>query len=315
MNDATPTELTLYANARRALAEVRRVDEVKRIRDKALALQEYGRRAKDKKLVMDAKELQLYAELRAGELLVERKAAGLEARGTRSQVSAFSGGSGSEPPGAPTLEDLGIDKKLSVRARRFAGMDRDKFEEFVEYQAAKAAATAGDKLTAHRTDFSGNNEWYTPSPYIERARRALGGIDLDPASCELAQKTVQASRFFSEEDDGLSQPWRGKVWLNPPYAQPAIERFIGKLGAEVVDRNVRAAILLTNNSTDTAWFQCAAALSAAICFTKGRIRFETAEGMTPQSPAMGQAFFYFGAEREKFAREFAGVGFIARLLE
>jgi hypothetical protein len=39
-----------------------------------------------------------------------------------------------------------------------------------------------------RTEFSGNKEWYTPSDYIERARRVLGVIDLDPASSEFAQK-------------------------------------------------------------------------------------------------------------------------------
>jgi phage N-6-adenine-methyltransferase len=168
---------------------------------------------------------------------------------------------------------------------------------------------AGGPNSQFRTDFNGNNEWYTPAPYIELARRVMGGIDLDPASCEHAQKTVQATRFYTEADDGLSKPWNGRVWLNPPYAQPAIEQFIGKLVHEVEER-LAAAILLTNNSTDTGWFHQAAGASSAICFTKGRIRFETAEGLTPQSPAMGQAFFYFGAEYQKFAREFSSVGLV-----
>jgi hypothetical protein len=174
VNDLALGELTLYDNARGMLAEVKRIDEVKRIRDKALALQEYARRAKDKQLVADAKEIQLYAELRAGELLAERKAAGLLNKGLNGRRFT---GSRSEPvkDDAQTLAQMGIDKKLSVRAQKFAGMEREKFEEFVGHQVAKAAATAGDKPTAHRTDFSGNNEWYTPAPYLERARRALGG--------------------------------------------------------------------------------------------------------------------------------------------
>lgn len=59
-------------------------------------------------------------------------------------------------------------------------------------------------------------EHYTPSPYTEAARYVLGAIDLDPASCERANSTVRAAQFYSAKDDGLAQPWRGRVFLNPP---------------------------------------------------------------------------------------------------
>src|SRR5262245_13067731 len=39
-------------------------------------------------------------------------------------------------------------------------------------------------------------EWYTPPQYIAAARAVLGAIDLDPASSEIAQTTVQAGAFF-----------------------------------------------------------------------------------------------------------------------
>jgi len=164
--------------------------------------------------------------------------------------------------------------------------------------------------TQFRTSFTGNNEWYTPEEHIERARRVLGRIDLDPASSEIAQSRVRADNFFAEADDGLAQEWHGRVWLNPPYSQPQIQQFIEKLVAEYESGRTTEAILLVNNSTDTAWFHEAADSCASMCFTRGRIRFVTPTGEQAGSPAMGQAFLYFGSEPKKFAREFGEIGFI-----
>ena len=61
------------------------------------------------------------------------------------------------------------------------------------------------------------NEFYTPPHIIEVARACMGGIDLDPASCAMANETVRATAFYGVKDDGLKRPWFGRVWLNPPY--------------------------------------------------------------------------------------------------
>jgi hypothetical protein len=62
---------------------------------------------------------------------------------------------------------------------------------------------------------TGEMEWYTPSTYIEKARRVLGRIDIDPASCEAAQTVVNASHFFtvgcSQTENSRSGGVRGMV--------------------------------------------------------------------------------------------------------
>ena len=161
----------------------------------------------------------------------------------------------------------------------------------------------------HRTRFTGENEWYTPRQYIEAARACLGSIDLDPATALDAQKTVRAARFFTRDDDGLKHEWHGRIWLNPPYAQPDIARFIDKPLMEVNAGRATQAILLTHNYTDTGWFHAAAGQCAALCFTRGRIRFIGASGEIA-APTQGQAFFYFGPGLDRFRASFASFGFI-----
>lgn len=174
--------------------------------------------------------------------------------------------------------------------------------------ALDAPAVANDNSpAAYRTSFTGNNEWYTPAKYIDLARQVMGSIDVDPASNDYAQKTVRAAAFFTAETNGLDKEWRGKVWMNPPYSQPEIVHFVDKIVAEVKAGNCSEAIVLTHNSTDTAWFNTLFENADAICFTRGRVRFESPDG-EKAAPAMGQAFTYFGANPEKFTSIFSEIG-------
>lgn len=58
-------------------------------------------------------------------------------------------------------------------------------------------------------------EWYTPVRFVEAARQVMGEIDLDPMSHEEANRTVKATRFFTEQDNCFRHPWHGRVFLNP----------------------------------------------------------------------------------------------------
>jgi hypothetical protein len=160
----------------------------------------------------------------------------------------------------------------------------------------------------HVSNNSGNNEWYTPYEYIEAARSAMGGIDLDPASCELANKIVMADKIYTVEDDGLSQEWRGNIWLNPPYAGDLIGKFIDKLAQSEINQ----AVILVNNATETQWFNTLIKKASAIVFPQSRVKFYMPNGYTG-APLQGQAVIYIGNDSKKFMAAFKHFGWGAFL--
>lgn len=221
-----------------------------------------------------------------------------------------------EPPAsiAPTAEYEAVAAKLSPEAIEGLTIQRPGWvapQREDEQPDEKGERQASEPLV-NRTNFTGNNQWFTPQEHIDLARRVLGEIDLDPATHPIAQERVQAKAFFTEEDDGLGREWHGRVWLNPPYAQPAIEQFVDKMIAEHGAGRVSQAVMLTHNYTDTGWFHKAARACSAICFTRGRVRFVSPSGDLA-SPTQGQAFFYFGNRPEEFAREFSDCGFLVEV--
>jgi len=191
-------------------------------------------------------------------------------------------------------------------AAKIAEMEEEEQEEIL--RDIDSGVKPSEAVKAHVGHNSGNNEWYTPPEFIESARAVMGSIDLDPASSEIANKTVKAERLFSAEDDGISQAWSGNVWINPPYAQPLIRQFCEKL-ADSLDSVT--AVMLVNNATETGWFQLVASRASAICFISKRVKFLDPDG-NPGAPLQGQAALYFGAEIDDFAKEFEQYGFVVR---
>lgn len=158
-----------------------------------------------------------------------------------------------------------------------------------------------------------SDEYYTPLYVISAARKVLGTIDLDPASCETAQSVVLAKTYLNKFNNGLRLPWLGRVWLNPPFSNPA--PFTNKLIEEYERGNTRAAIVLVNNGTDTAWGQ-ALLRRYPVCFVGAhshgsRISFWRND---PDEPRTGnryaQMFFYLGDDSQTFAEVFSQFGVI-----
>jgi N6-adenosine-specific RNA methylase IME4 len=129
--------LVLYESARRALAEARRVDEVKAIHDKAVAMQVYAQRAKDFEMIEKATEIRMHAARRAGQMLIEMKEREERAKG---------GEIGRRELQRATLADLGITKTESSRWQMVARLEEDAFEDRLkrsinaQFRAVRSAA-------------------------------------------------------------------------------------------------------------------------------------------------------------------------------
>lgn len=153
-----------------------------------------------------------------------------------------------------------------------------------------------------------SDEWYTPATIIDPARLVLGEINLDPASCAVAQVVVQAQKYYTKDDNGLALPWHNNVFLNPPYSMPLIVDFIDKLLVEYTAGNITAAIVLTNNATDTAWAQ--KLLAYPVCFLRGRVRFWQPGKSGNSGARQGQIVTYLGQQNDLFREAFSTLGVV-----
>lgn len=156
------------------------------------------------------------------------------------------------------------------------------------------------------------SEWYTPAPYVWRARQVMGGIDLDPASSAEANATVGALEWYGRGQDGLTLPWFGRVWLNPPYSDYAGQAaaWAGRLLREYVIGNVEQACMLVNMSVayQPAFQAIAGVATAALCIVNHRIAFVPGGGGQGARPSQSNVIYYVGPHVAGFAAVFGEIG-------
>lgn len=87
--------------------------------------------------------------------------------------------------------------------------------------------------------------WSTPQDFFDKLNDEFH-FDLD--ACAIPSN-AKCERFYSPEQDGLSQPWTGNVWCNPPYGKD-ISKWIAKAQNEI-KQNANVIVLLVHARTDT----------------------------------------------------------------
>ena len=116
------------------------------------------------------------------------------------------------------------------------------------------------------------SDWETPRELFQ-ALDAEFHFTLDVCATE---KNHKCERYFTPEQDGLSQNWGGQVcWCNPPY------------GREIADWVKKATessatvVMLLPARTDTKWFHDFVYGKAEVRFLRGRVRFVGADAAAP----------------------------------
>lgn len=158
---------------------------------------------------------------------------------------------------------------------------------------------------------SGNDEWFTPQWVITRARAVMGDIQLDPASCSLANKMVKAEQYYSHKEgmDGLNLSWQCRtLWLNPPYSDTRswVEMFLlNWMSNEIKDMGM----VLTNANIGTTSINMLIRWCSAFGMFKERIRFAQQAGQLLKegpAPSHGNMIFLFSRDEwpASFINEF-----------
>lgn len=140
----------------------------------------------------------------------------------------------------------------------------------------------------------------------------MGAIDLDPASCVRANQIVRATQYYDHSADGLSLPWHGRVWLNPPYDTFAPKFFVKFCEEYAASRVSMACLLLGVHHLTTKWFQRVKGFDAILCLPAGRLKF-TSSLDRGNEPMHGSAILGVGVNPRLFRHAFGEIGIILEL--
>lgn len=121
-------------------------------------------------------------------------------------------------------------------------------------------------------------EWETPQLFFD-ALNAEYHFDVDVCATE---NNAKCERYYSKEQDGLSQQWKGICWMNPPYG-----REIGKWMRKAYESSLYGAtvVCLVPARTDTAWWHDYA-MKGEIEFLRGRLKFGGSKTSAPFPSAL-----------------------------
>lgn len=127
-------------------------------------------------------------------------------------------------------------------------------------------------MGGHENPVNQKDEWLTP-PEIINALGGFDSFDLDPCA-PIERPWPTAKHHYTVIDDGLKKPWRGRVWLNPPYGAPKI---VGPWLRRMVEHNRGTMLIFARTETEL-FFETVWRRAASILFIRGRLSFYHVNG-------------------------------------
>lgn len=138
----------------------------------------------------------------------------------------------------------------------------------------------------HAGNASVDQRWETPTELLDVLYRVFGRFDLDPCAPRKSRTQVKARVHFTEDDDGLALPWKGVVFVNPPYGR-GLSLWVEKARLEVEERRAKTVVaLLPARRPDTSYWHEHVAGRAVVYFLRGRLRFSDGGESAPFPSAL-----------------------------
>ena len=157
-------------------------------------------------------------------------------------------------------------------------------------------------------------EFYTPQFILDKVYKCFE-VDIGPCTPPNVHN-VKAKVHYTKFDDGLTKPWDGNLFFNPPYGR-FISKWIDKFTDELNQGRIRNAILLVPNKTETKWFNKIADSCNLMCTIIHRLPFDNPEHII-KNGTFGSTVFLFTSSEEvqtKFIFEFQQIGVIWKVLK
>ena len=133
---------------------------------------------------------------------------------------------------------------------------------------------------------SKTDEWETPQDLFDMLNNKFH-FDLDPCA---TPENAKCAKYYTKEDDGLSKPWHGRVFMNPPYGRQ-IGKWVAKAVEEVLAKRAEVVVALLPARTDTEWWhEYVLRYGACVMFIRGRLKFGSGKHPAP-FPSVVVVFF------------------------
>ena len=262
-------ELQRYNKA--AIEKIETVSEAVYIKNMADAAVEFYKAQDDHQTSQQAKEVSMRSARQAGVILLPPGQGGQTEReqGNRNSSSGLTNYQ-------QVTEDAGISRATADNWQKLARVPIDKFEAYFaeaeymnwEYSVASLLKFAG--LWYSRSD---TKEWETPQWLFDLLNKEFG-FTLDV--CALPENT-KCPRYFTPEDNGLTQSWDGVCWMNPPYGI-TIKDWMGKAKQETLTGSTVVCLVPARPDTNWWWDNC---IEAEVRFIKGRLQWPDSDTAAP----------------------------------